>query len=155
MTVLKFDGEHDFLSNFYEAPVTYASMVFPTNEHAFQAAKGFAWKDHDDVASANEYMRAVRDAPTPSKAKYLGRSVHIDLDFWEAEKVNIMRKICFNKFAGNLDLATKLLKTEGMLVEGNTWGDTFWGRVDGKGLNMLGCILMEVRGHLLWKDYHG
>jgi predicted NAD-dependent protein-ADP-ribosyltransferase YbiA (DUF1768 family) len=33
-----------------------------------------------------------------------------------------------------------------MLVEGNNHGDTFWGRVDGKGYNMLGVILMELRG---------
>lgn len=27
----------------------------------------------------------------------------------------------------------------------------FWGRVDGKGYNKLGVILMEVRGYWLWQ----
>ena len=41
-----------------------------------------------------------------------------------------------------------------MLVEGNDWGDKFWGRCLDKstgkmvGLNTLGVILMEERG--LW-----
>lgn len=31
------------------------------------------------------------------------------------------------------------------LEEGNKWGDTFWGTVEGKGQNVLGNLLMEVR----------
>lgn len=39
-----------------------------------------------------------------------------------------------------------LLKTgDEELVEGNTWGDTFWGVCKGKGRNELGKILMKVR----------
>lgn len=32
-----------------------------------------------------------------------------------------------------------------MLIERNTWGDTFWGVYDNKGENNLGKILMKVR----------
>ncbi|MCH7737275.1 MAG: NADAR family protein [Chloroflexi bacterium] len=32
------------------------------------------------------------------------------------------------------------------LVEGNNWGDRFWGRVSGVGDNHLGRLLMQVRG---------
>ena len=31
------------------------------------------------------------------------------------------------------------------LVEGNTWNDTLWGVCEGKGRNILGIILMEIR----------
>ena len=31
------------------------------------------------------------------------------------------------------------------LVEGNTWGDRFWGVCGGVGLNWLGRLLMQVR----------
>jgi len=55
------------------------------------------------------------------------------------------------KFLGNGDLRDQLLATgDAELVEGNTWGDTYWG-VDsrsGKGENMLGKILMETREFL-------
>ena len=46
-------------------------------------------------------------------------------------------------------LAAKLLATgEATLVEGNHWGDTFWGVCDGEGRNQLGEILMTVREEL-------
>lgn len=34
------------------------------------------------------------------------------------------------------------------LEETNTWGDTYWGVCEGKGLNMLGKTLMQVRDEL-------
>ena len=35
-----------------------------------------------------------------------------------------------------------------VLIEGNDWGDTFWGMTDGEGENHLGKILMRVRAEL-------
>lgn len=34
------------------------------------------------------------------------------------------------------------------LVEGNTWGDTFWGVYNGRGENWLGVLLMLTREEL-------
>jgi predicted NAD-dependent protein-ADP-ribosyltransferase YbiA (DUF1768 family) len=34
------------------------------------------------------------------------------------------------------------------LIEGNTWGDKFWGQVKGEGANYLGRLLMKVREEL-------
>jgi predicted NAD-dependent protein-ADP-ribosyltransferase YbiA (DUF1768 family) len=43
-------------------------------------------------------------------------------------------------------LKEKLLATGGaVLVEGNTWGDTFWGVYKRNGMNHLGRLLMKVR----------
>ena len=151
--VPKFDGDWFFLSNFYEAPIRFVladdMVVMPTGEHAFQAAKGNAMLDKGGKL---EYVRRVADASTPAQAKYLGRSVKIDLDHWESVRVECMREIVFQKFLQNPELRSQLLKTgDAMLVEGNTWGDKFWGRGDGKGYNKLGVILMEVRGYWLWQ----
>ena len=59
-----------------------------------------------------------------------------------------MEEIVRCKFGQNEDLAMRLLATGDLpLVEGNTWGDVFWG-VDtrnGRGENHLGKILMKVR----------
>ena len=53
------------------------------------------------------------------------------------------------KFDQHPDLAQKLLETgDEELVEGNTWGDRYWGVCGGKGKNMLGKILMRVREEL-------
>ena len=59
-----------------------------------------------------------------------------------------MEEIVRAKFGQNPVLADKLLATgDTLLIEGNTWGDKFWG-VDtrvGQGENHLGKILMKVR----------
>ena len=44
--------------------------------------------------------------------------------------------------------ANLLATGKATLVEGNSWGDTFWGVCRGKGKNMLGKILMRVRKRL-------
>jgi predicted NAD-dependent protein-ADP-ribosyltransferase YbiA (DUF1768 family) len=47
------------------------------------------------------------------------------------------------------ELRQKLLDTGSCtLVEGNTWGDTFWGVCDGVGENHLGKLLMTIRADL-------
>ena len=43
-------------------------------------------------------------------------------------------------------MASRLINTgDAILIEGNTWGDTYWGVCDGVGENRLGKLLMEVR----------
>jgi predicted NAD-dependent protein-ADP-ribosyltransferase YbiA (DUF1768 family) len=57
-----------------------------------------------------------------------------------------MREILIAKFSQNEDIKGKLLATgDTELIEGNTWGDTFWGVCRGEGTNWLGKLLMEVR----------
>lgn len=44
------------------------------------------------------------------------------------------------------DLNAKLQETgDAELIEGNYWGDRFWGVCDGVGENHLGKLLMRVR----------
>ena len=69
---------------------------------------------------------------------------------WDDIKLNVMRDLVWRKFSEDPELRAKLLATgDAELVEGNAWGDTFWG-VDqsGKGENHLGKILMETRTRL-------
>lgn len=130
---------YEFLSNFYNAAVTYKGLTYQNSEAAFQAQKVLDDKDkiHFTLASARQ-------------AKSLGRMVNLRYD-WEFVKVNLMLEITRAKFLQNPELAEKLLATgNAMLVEGNRWNDTFWG-VDarnGKGENYLGKILMCVRREL-------
>jgi predicted NAD-dependent protein-ADP-ribosyltransferase YbiA (DUF1768 family) len=54
-----------------------------------------------------------------------------------------------DKFTRNQDLKEQLIATGNEeLVEGNTWGDIYWGVSRGRGKNMLGKILMRVREEL-------
>ena len=67
---------------------------------------------------------------------------------WEDKKDKIMYDILEAKFS-NKRLAQKLLATgNAKLVEGNTWGDTYWGACRGQGKNKLGKLLMKVRKKL-------
>ena len=134
----KFEGEFAFLSNFYEAEVEYEGIKYPTNEHAFQAAKS--------LNPARRLEIAMLD--TPGKAKRAGRSLQLRHD-WEQVKYDVMLDIVFAKFYQHPELATKLLATgDAELIEGNWWNDTTWGVCNGVGSNWLGRILMMVRARL-------
>lgn len=130
----RFDGEYSFLSNFELSPFTVNGVVFPTMEHYFQAMK----------ATNQEDLLEITKAPTPGKAKRLGRKVKIRSD-WEYIKKDIMLEGLRKKFAIP-ELKQKLLDTgDAYLEEGNTWGDCYWGVCNGTGENNLGKLLMRVR----------
>lgn len=123
-------GEYEFLSNFYPCTVQYNGLCFMNSEAAFQAQKC--------PERAVEFIHL-----NPSQAKHLGRRVQLRPD-WEEVKIRIMYEILEAKFS-NPELMSKLLQVEGEIVEDNTWNDRFWGVCKGKGQNMLGKLLMELR----------
>lgn len=129
-----FDGEYRFLSNFLTAYVEYDHNTYKSVEHAYQAAKTL---DYD-------YRAKIHYALTAAEAKKLGRRTPLRED-WEEIKVDVMKQLLVEKFQFPV-LRKKLLETgDQELVEGNWWGDTFWGVCNGIGQNMLGKLLMEVR----------
>jgi ribA/ribD-fused uncharacterized protein len=132
----RFDGtEYDFLSNFYIAPIVYMGKEYKTVEHLFQAMK----------ASTEKERERIRLVPNPGSAKRFGNQAKLRIG-WEEIKDTIMFQACLCKFLQHVDLAQKLFSTgDAFLEEGNTWGDQYWGTVDGVGKNMLGKILMRVR----------
>ena len=136
--ITNFRGLFQFLSNFYNAPVTYDDITYQNNEAAFQAQKT---KDPE--------IKKIFKNLGPSEAKRLGRTIKLRGD-WETVKDDIMYEICYAKFSQNPHLALKLIATNGFeLEEGNTWGDRYWGTVDGVGQNKLGLILMRVRDEII------
>jgi N-glycosidase YbiA len=133
-----FGGKYRFLSNFYTAEVVFEGRVYPSTEHAFQAAKTLDLAERAIIAAE----------PSPGRAKRLGRGVSLRSD-WEDIKIDVMRAVVRDKFSRHPYLAAKLLETgDQMLVEGNRWGDRFWGVTPKGGKNWLGRILMEVRDEL-------
>jgi len=143
MTITSFRGPHAFLSNFYPSEVVGpGGFTYPTVEHAYQASK---CNPDDDGA-----IREIWLAQTPAQAKRLGRKVNMRPHF-DIHRLQIMRGLLESKFA-DPDLERALLATgEEDLIEGNTWGDTFWGacfnRKSGRwvGQNFLGILLMDLR----------
>jgi N-glycosidase YbiA len=135
--ITTFREEHEFLSNFWPCSIRFEGKVYPTVEHAFQAAK----TDDEDE------RRRIREASYAGKAKKLGRAVRLRKD-WESVKLGIMEALLREKFA-DPELRALLLATgERKLVEGNDWNDRYWGVCRGQGKNHLGKLLMRVREDL-------
>jgi ribA/ribD-fused uncharacterized protein len=135
----QFVGPNRFLSNFTAAQVQINDWVFSTVEHAYQAAKSnnpFDWK-------------RIQDCSTPGSAKRMGQKLRIRKD-WDEVKVQCMYGLLQLKFQIP-HLREQLVATgDYLLIEGNSWNDTFWGvSLDtGKGQNNLGILLMKVRSEI-------
>lgn len=132
----RFFGKYRFLSNFYpcEMSLGIGEFTFPTLEHAYQASKS------RDI----EYRKRILACKTPGEAKKIGKLVKIR-DGWDDDKLWIMETLLRRKFEKEPFRQWLLDTGDEELIEGNTWGDTFWGVCNGKGENHLGKLLMKVR----------
>lgn len=133
----RFDGKYSWLSNFYTCKIKVDNIWFSSVENAYQASKEIIPKD-----------RLKYVAVSAAEAKKLGKKAKLRHN-WDEIKLNIMEELIRRKFK-NPDLKQKLLDTGNFeLVEGNCWGDTYWGVCNGVGKNHLGKILMKVREEIL------
>ena len=136
----EFQGDYRWLSNFWDCHIIADGELYPSVEHAYCALK---------TLDPNERKR-IRLAPTPGLAKKLGRSVTMRSDWFDARLI-VMGGLISQKFSDRNPILADLLKGtfDDVLIEGNTWGDTFWGMCYGKGENHLGHIIMNRRSELL------
>jgi ribA/ribD-fused uncharacterized protein len=143
--IVAFSDEYRFLSNFHAASVEFGRIMFPTVEHAYQAAKSSDYHERKMIASLSSPGR-----PKEAGAKLSPRAG------WDAMRLSIMEELLRQKFTRHPDLHAKLLATSNaILEEGNTWGDTFWGICDGSGENHLGKLLMKIRAELREQQHAG
>jgi len=145
-----FFGEYRWLSNFWYAEVTLDGETYSSTEHAYQAAKTL------DETLRRQFRFKIRyegiepseTTPTCGEAKKMGSKLELRSD-WEDIKVSVMTDLVRQKFTNNFDLKQKLLDTGDLyLEETNHWGDVFWGVCKGKGQNVLGNLLMQIRTEL-------
>jgi ribA/ribD-fused uncharacterized protein len=136
--ITDFRGPWRWLSNFHMAPVHFEGTTYPSNEHAYQAAKTRDQSQREEILLA----------PNCYRAKKLGQRVDLR-DDWEDIKQWVMLAINREKYLRHRSVRARLLATGNrLLIEGNTWGDTYWGVCGGEGRNVLGKILMQVRAEL-------
>lgn len=130
-SITSFTGGHRYLSNFY---------IEPDGTHVegeYQRAK-----------CANVEDRIEFNGLTPGQAKRLGKRVKLR-ENWDKVKIAVMYELVWAKFSDHGMLREALVATANReLVEGNNYGDVYWGKVDGVGDNHLGRILMTVRNQL-------
>lgn len=134
---MKFRNEYWFLSNMYECELVVNRRAYKCLESAFQSFKSEDMKIRDSFCGLNGF-----------ESKKLGRKIKLRKD-WNEIRVPLMRELIKRKFEKGSELAEKLKKVKGEIVEDNEWGDKFWGKVNGVGENWLGVLLMERRDELL------
>ena len=131
-------------SNLFRRPMEFEGRVYPTAEHAYQAGK----------ARKDEVREWILSAPTPSLVAMAAHGLYTwdIVPEWSRTKFDRMRKVLKAKFSQHEDLKKLLLSTgNARLVEAGRTDNAVnrtWGEVNGKGQNMLGVLLMEVRDEI-------
>lgn len=131
-------------SNLHRTPVVFEGLEYPTAEHAYQAGK----------ASKESVRQWILNAPTPSLVAMAAHGLYTwdIVPSWSKIKFDRMRGVLRAKFTQHENLRQLLLATgSARLVEAGTTNNAvnrLWGEVNGKGQNMLGVLLMEVRDEL-------
>lgn len=122
----------DWLRNDYYHDIFVQGFCYPTVEHAFQASK----------TSDQNLKRKISEASIRD-ARKIGRNCNI-IPGWDLIKENVMEIILREKFKNPL-LGERLARigTGNIVMNGY---DKYWGVIDGEGDNIIGKILMRIRG---------
>ncbi len=141
MTEIRFylkDDPYGWMSNFYRAPVMIGGILYKTSEHYYQSKK----------ARDSDYEKWIAKAPTPHlafKATRCLKPEDIRPD-WDEIKVDVMTLVLLAKFSHHRTLRKLLMATGDAILIEDSPVDSFWGcGADGKGQNMLGKLLMDLR----------
>lgn len=134
-----FRGEHSWLSNMHEIKIEINGLVFKSVENAYQYGK--------NTNDENWVQKCLN--LSPREIKKASKNLDYDRKKFDYNKLSWMKRLLDIKFA-NDEMCIKLLSTgDENIVEGNMWGDRFWG-VDvtiqpNIGENHLGRLLMKIR----------
>jgi ribA/ribD-fused uncharacterized protein len=132
--IIHFKDDYFFLSNFYNCDIVYEGISYKSAEAAFQAQK-----------CIDDNKKLEFSALSAGQAKKLGKEIELRKD-WNDIRVDIMKSVVRTKFDQHPELQEQLVATgDRCLIEVNVWHDKFWGVSSGKGRNMLGRILMDLR----------
>lgn len=137
--ILCFMGVNRFLSNFWPCNIVFEGESYRSVEAAYVASK----------TTDPEIRAQVRRLQTSGDCKKYGKMIKLRPDF-ENIKMDVMKYLVSYKFSSkNPELMQRLIDTgDRELIEGNDWGDVYWGVCNGVGENRLGRILMDVREEL-------
>ena len=142
-------------SNWYPAEFDFEGKHFFNSEQAFMYKKAELFHDED-------VMHKILQSKNPMTVKKLGRTVKpFNAEIFDKHKYEFMKSVVYEKFNQNEDLKALLLGTGSEILAEASPLDRIWGiglSVDDerfcdvaswKGENLLGKVLMEVRGILI------
>lgn len=131
--------EWDCLDNFSAYAVEWRGRVWPTVEHAYQAAKF----DDEHMIERIYSARSAHDAKKIANDPEYRSLIRPD---WQAIKRDVMEEILRAKFAQHEYVRKKLGETRGWLLVEDSHRDGYWGRgADWTGENWVGRIWMKIR----------
>ncbi|KAK3107077.1 hypothetical protein FSP39_006482, partial [Pinctada imbricata] len=137
-------GYREPLSNFYRMEFQWQQNTFNSLEQAFQHEKA---RRHGDHRTAKRIL-AAKHAGIANK---IGRDVRIH-PLWDREKEKIMYQMLWEKSNQSEEFRHELLRTADKEIY-EELPDKFWGTGrDGKGRNVLGSMLMDLRKEIKSQD---
>ena len=148
---LMFYSARSVFSNFHPSKFSMSGIDFTSNEQYYQYKKAEFFRD-------TVKMKMIISAQTPALQKKLGSSIRpFDKKEWSTVSRQHMFNGCCGKFAQNPSMASKLKSTVGWTLVEASPSDLIWGigmsrfdlassnRMNWKGQNLLGQVLMEIR----------
>lgn len=138
--IYRFRGNYNWLSNFYPVKIKLKDIVYPSVENAYQSMK-----------NNNIYWKHYCRDNSPKDVKIKSKTIKIRKN-WDNIKIKCMEFCLIQKYQQE-PFKTLLKKTKNEnILEGNDWGDSFWG-VDltvnpNYGENNLGRLIMDIRKKL-------
>src|SRR2546421_494174 len=135
MPIRFYTPEFYVFNNFSAHAVEFGGKLYPTSEHAYQAAK----------CTDPQGREEIRSARSPSQAKALANETYKnakDPD-WESKKVAVLEEILRAKLAQHPEAQEALWKSGREDIVEDSPTDYFWSEgADGSGQNMLGRLWM-------------
>lgn len=130
------------LSSWWMAEFSLDGARWPSAEHYFMAQKTTDRREREQI----------RRAPTPRRAKELGRAVRLRRG-WDGMKFEVMLRACTAKFSQHPELRELLLSTGTRPLHEDS-DDPWWGGGPNfpRGRDMLGRVLVRVRAALAEQD---
>lgn len=138
-----YEREFYVFSNFSSFQVEWRGRLWPTSEHAYQAARymGMAEDLVEQIANARSAHEAWSLGTHENKARQIKN--------WPEVKVAIMYDICKHKLLQNPYVEKKLRLTNDEYLVEDSPVDSFWGwGADRQGHNELGIVWMKLREEL-------
>lgn len=130
------------LSNFSSFQVEWRGRIWPTSEHAYQAAHFF--DTAPDLVEAIFSARSAHEAFKIAKANSDKAPEN-----WDETKLGVMEDICRHKLLQNPYVQRKLLQTMDLPLVEDSPKDPYWGWGQNRdGRNELGKIWMRLRDWL-------
>lgn len=142
-----YEREFYCFSNFSSFQVEWRGRLWPTSEHAYQAAKF--------MHTNPELFREVHQAKSAHEAFKLAQANKNSVPKeWDGVKLDVMEEILRHKTRQHAYVADKLAQTKELPLVEDSPKDSFWGwGPDKKGRNELGKLWMKIRKDLVNTGY--